>query len=164
MSGTSFEKPLFSSHRDWEESLVKFLASEARSPNVNNWVSPDGSHDVAAAFSALLLSNLLEPKPGFRESSSKLRDIYKTLSQPEWGAKKFEEWLRSGWVNVNRVANMLDVELRHATNYVAQAKATFHKAASTMTWEEKVASIERMREASAEAKRAMGQARPRSNT
>ena len=40
-----------------------------------------------------------------------------------------------------------------------RAKAAYHKDARALTWEEKVASIERMREASAEAHRAMAEAR-----
>ena len=40
-----------------------------------------------------------------------------------------------------------------------RAKAAYHKDARALTWEEKVASIERMREASTEARRAMGKVR-----
>ena len=40
-----------------------------------------------------------------------------------------------------------------------RAKATYRKDARALTWEEKVASIERMREASTEARKAMGKAR-----
>ena len=40
-----------------------------------------------------------------------------------------------------------------------RAKAAYHKDARALTWEEKVASIERMREASTEARKAMGKAR-----
>ena len=40
-----------------------------------------------------------------------------------------------------------------------RAKAAYHKDARALTWEEKVASIERMREAAAEARKAMAKAR-----
>lgn len=40
-----------------------------------------------------------------------------------------------------------------------RAKAIYHKDAQALTWEEKIASIERMREASGEARKAMKQAR-----
>ena len=40
-----------------------------------------------------------------------------------------------------------------------RAKAVYHEDARALTWEEKVASIERMREASAEARKAMAKAR-----
>ena len=43
-----------------------------------------------------------------------------------------------------------------------RAKAIYHKDAQALTWEEKIASIERMREASIEARKAMGEARQRS--
>jgi len=31
----------------------------------------------------------------------------------KYGAKNFEDWLRTGWLNVTRVANMIDAELKH---------------------------------------------------
>ena len=45
-----------------------------------------------------------------------------------------------------------------------RAKATYRKDAQALTWEEKVASIERMREAFTEARRAMKQARQHSQS
>ena len=42
----------------------------------------------AAAFSALLLSNLLENKPGFRESADKMYEVYKTIDLLEGGGRK----------------------------------------------------------------------------
>ena len=40
-----------------------------------------------------------------------------------------------------------------------RAKAAYHKDARALTWEEKIASIERMRDASTEARKAMAKAR-----
>lgn len=45
-----------------------------------------------------------------------------------------------------------------------RAKATYHKDARALTWEEKVAAIERMREASTEARKAMDKARQRNQS
>lgn len=114
MSVNPFEKTLFACHRDWEEALVEFLASEAKNPDSAHWLllftGVDAKKD--AVFSALMLSDILETKRGFQESADKLYGIYQQFNEAGSGAKKFEEWLRSGWLNVSRVANMLDVELR----------------------------------------------------
>jgi hypothetical protein len=48
---------------------------------------------------------------------------------------------------------------QHLFEQAVRAKAAYHKNARALTWEEKVASIERMRDASAEARKAMGKAR-----
>jgi len=48
---------------------------------------------------------------------------------------------------------------QHLFEQAVRAKAAYHKDARTLTWEEKIASIERMREASAEARSAMAKAR-----
>lgn len=51
-------------------------------------------------------------RPGFRASSETLYEIFRSLKL-DGGAEDFEAWLRSGWLNVARVANMLHAELRH---------------------------------------------------
>jgi hypothetical protein len=109
-----FEKSQFECHRDWEELLVKFLCQEARNPDIRNWLPYADKSDAkeAVAFSALLLSNLLENKPDFGESAEKAYEVYKAIDVPDGGAGKFEKWLRSGWLNVARVANMIDAELK----------------------------------------------------
>lgn len=48
---------------------------------------------------------------------------------------------------------------QHLFEQAVRAKAAYHKDARALTWEEKVASIERMREASTEARKAMAKAR-----
>ena len=48
---------------------------------------------------------------------------------------------------------------QHLFEQAVRAKAAYHKDARALTWEEKIDSIERMREASTEARRAMKQAR-----
>lgn len=48
---------------------------------------------------------------------------------------------------------------QHLFEQAVRAKAAYHKDARALSWEEKVASIERMREASVEARKAMGKVR-----
>jgi hypothetical protein len=48
---------------------------------------------------------------------------------------------------------------QHLFEQAIRAKAAYRKDARALTWEEKVASIERMRDASAEARKAMAEAR-----
>lgn len=114
MNANPFEKTQFECHRDWEESLVEFLSREARNPDIRNWLPFATRHDTrkAVAFSALLLSDLLETRPDFRESADKVYEVYKSLMETEGGARQFEEWLRSGWLNVSRVADLLRAGLR----------------------------------------------------
>jgi hypothetical protein len=109
-----FEKEHFKCHRDWEESLVNFLYREAKSPNARNWVflATRPETKKTAALSALLLSNLIENRPGLRRSAETLYAICASM-KVECGAEDFEEWLQTGWLNVARVANMLDAEFRH---------------------------------------------------
>ena len=45
-------------------------------------------------------------------SVNTLYEIYRAMNV-EGGAKNFEEWLRTGWLNVARVAIMIDAELKH---------------------------------------------------
>jgi hypothetical protein len=115
LKANPFAKAQFCCHRDWEESLLAFLSNEAKNPDVRNWlafcVQPEPQE--AAAFSALLLSDLLETKPGFKEPSAKIYQIYRTLCRAGDGANKFEMWLRSGWLNVSRIACLLDARLKH---------------------------------------------------
>ena len=120
MNVNPFEKAQFKNHRDWEESLVKFLSREAINPNVRNWLPLATRLDTkkAAAFSALLLSNLMENKPNSRVSADTVYEIYRAMNI-EGGEKNFEEWLRTGWLNVTRVANMIDAELKHRRSRLA---------------------------------------------
>ena len=53
---------------------------------------------------------------------------------------------------------------QHLFEQAVRAKAAYHKDAQALTWEEKVASIERMREASKMARKAMAEARQRNQS
>ncbi len=109
-----FEKAHFKHHRDWEECLVNFFYREAKRPDAGDWLPLAARAETRknAAFCALLLSNLIQNRPGFRASSETLYNIFSSLKL-DGGAEEFEAWLRSGWLNVARVANMLDAEFRH---------------------------------------------------
>lgn len=109
-----FEKTHFKRHRDWEECLVNFFYQEAKRPDAGNWLPFAARAETrkTAAFCALLLSNLIQNRPGLRGSSEPLYEIFRSLKL-DGGAEEFEAWLRSGWLNVARIANMLDAEFRH---------------------------------------------------
>lgn len=96
--------------------MVKFLAKEAKNPNLRNWfelsaAAPDVKS--AAAFSALLLSDLLETRPEFQRTSYTVYQLYEALKNRGDETEAFEQWLRSGWLNVARIADMLNFELSH---------------------------------------------------
>ena len=109
-----FEKSRFACHRDWEESLLTFLAREARAPDIRNWLefaTAEPSVRASAAFSALLLSDLLEVRPAYRATADAAYRFYNTLKVSDNETEAFEHWLRSGWLNVARIADMLEFEL-----------------------------------------------------
>jgi hypothetical protein len=109
-----FEKSRFACHRDWEASLISFLAREAKAPDIKNWLqfaASGPSVRTSAAFSALLLSDLLEVRPAFRETADAAYQFYNALKVAENETEAFEHWLRSGWLNVARIADLLEFEL-----------------------------------------------------
>jgi len=109
-----FEKSRFACHRDWEESLITFLVREARAPDITNWLqfaAAEPSVRVSAAFTALLLSDLLEVRPAFRETADATYQFYNALKVTDNETEAFEHWLRSGWLNVARIADLLEFEL-----------------------------------------------------
>jgi hypothetical protein len=109
-----FEKSRFACHRDWEASLIAFLAREAKAPDISNWLefaTAEPSVRVSAAFTALLLSDLLEVKPAFREAADTTYQFYNALKVTDNETEGFEHWLRSGWLNLARIADLLEFEL-----------------------------------------------------
>ncbi len=113
MAVNPFAKGDFRCHRAWEEALVAFLVREAKSPNLQNWLALSGDPGArkSAVFSALLLSNLLATKPGFAQSSKKAYEVGRALSGRRPDPEAFEDWLRSGWLNLSRIADLLAVAL-----------------------------------------------------
>jgi hypothetical protein len=109
-----FDKSRFACHRDWEESLITFLAREARAPDTRRWLefaNAEPNVRASAAFSALLLSDLLEVRPDFREEADTTYQLYNALKVADNETEAFEHWLRSGWLNVARIADLLEFEL-----------------------------------------------------
>jgi hypothetical protein len=109
-----FVKSRFACHRDWEESLIAFLAQEAKAPDIRNWLqfaTEEPGIRASAAFSALLLSDLLEVRPAFRETADMAYQFYNALKETEDETEAFAHWLRSGWLNVARIADRLEFEL-----------------------------------------------------
>lgn len=94
--------------------MITFLAREARAPDIRNWLrfaTAEPSVRASAAFSALLLSDLLEVRPAFREAADTTYQFYNALKLTDNETEAFEHWLRSGWLNVARIADMLEFEL-----------------------------------------------------
>ncbi len=61
----------------------------------------------------MLLSDLLEVKPAYRGTADTAYRFYNALKVTHNETEAFEHWLRSGWLNVARVADMLEFELMH---------------------------------------------------
>lgn len=112
MHDNPFVKGNFKCYRDWEDALLTFFLSEAKSPNFLNWVkfSNDCNEVDHVVYSALFLSNLLETNNDYKDQSSKLYDIYNTIKSEQDG-QNFNEWLKSGWVDLARVASSLKSKL-----------------------------------------------------
>jgi len=56
----------------------------------------------------------LETRPAYRETVDAEYKFCKVLTMTENETENFEQWLRSGWLNVTRVADLLDFELTHS--------------------------------------------------
>ncbi len=107
-----FRKEAFPTYRDWEDALLRFFVKEAKAPQVADWEALARSADRrTVAFSALLLSCLVESKPTVSRSSAVLHQVYRQLSVG--GMREYNAWLREDWLNVARVANRFKAELRH---------------------------------------------------
>lgn len=94
--------------RDREEALFDFLAEQARAPARGVWshyaAAPGNEDDVG--FCALLLANLIErAAPG---PSSTLYGIATMLLGDKLTPAHFAAWLRTGRVDVRRLAAHLD--------------------------------------------------------
>ena len=113
MGTNPFEKNEFGCYRDWEESLVNFFIKQSTCPVAAEWLFfvVDDESQKKAAFCALLLSNLLENKTGYRETSDKVGEVYAILKNESIGAIQYGEWLRAGWLNVPRIADVIKLRL-----------------------------------------------------
>lgn len=94
-----------------ERALIDFFVKEAKQPVLSDWLSLlssigiDDKDSKIAAFSALLLSNLLANATGYQPASNTLHDFYLNLGSKKLGHEEYGEWLRSGWLNAPRIAN-----------------------------------------------------------
>ena len=114
MNANPFVKDQFKCYRDWEDALVAFLSHEARDPSMDRWleVGADERAKEAATFCALLLGNLLTKKAGFVSAGEKAYEAYAQLSGGLTSAREYEQWFRTGWLNVSRAADALSAKLR----------------------------------------------------
>ena len=112
MLDNPFIKENYECYRDWEDALMAFFLSEAKNPSYLNWVkfSNDCNEDDHVVYSALFLSNLLETNSDYKEQSSKLYAIYKAIGTEQCG-QDFNGWLKSGWLDLVRVASSLKSKL-----------------------------------------------------
>jgi len=110
-----FRKEDFQNYRDWEDTLLSFLVNEANHPRSNNWEEMARSADQKnVAYSALLLSCLVQSKPKVARSSPVLVDVCQKLGgELDHDLVDYNAWLQTNWVNVARIAGRLKTELAH---------------------------------------------------
>lgn len=106
-----FEKESFTTYREWEETLIKFMAEQSKKPNLVSWQKLITSEKTleTACFCAMVLANLIEYD--FYEQSRNLFQIAEQLKVVK--THEFENWLRSGWLNLADVKDGLQ-----ATQYL----------------------------------------------
>jgi len=111
-----FCKESFPTYRDWEDALVYFFVTEANHPRLDDWEKMARSADPKnVAFSALLLSCLVQSKPKVSKSSTVLFDVCQKLGgETDHDLVDYNAWLRTDWVNVARIANRFKSELAHS--------------------------------------------------
>jgi len=113
MPGNVFEKTEFSCFRDWEEALLKFFVNESIEFNTDHWiVAVKNNNGKTVRFCALLLSNLLDGKDDYVDACSKAYSVYESLRDVGSGVNEYDAWLRTGWVNVSRIASILNDQLK----------------------------------------------------
>lgn len=105
MANNPFEKESFATSRDWEENLIKFMAEQAKSPNLASWqkLSTSAKTLEVAACCATILANLIDYDfPNQSRSLFQIAEQLKVVTTPE-----LEKWLRSGWLNIGDVKDSL---------------------------------------------------------
>ncbi len=104
-----FEKESFAQYRDWEESLVEFMAEQAQNPNLLSWqqlVTSEKALDNASCC-ARILANSIEYY--YYKQSRKLVQISDQLKNIT--TDEFNNWIRSGWLDIPSVESSLHVLL-----------------------------------------------------
>ena len=104
-----FEKESFVKYRDWEESLVEFMAEQAKNPNLLSWQQLIRSEKALdnACCCAIILANSIEYE--YSEQSRKLFQISDQLKKI--ATDEFNTWLQSGWLDLPSTESSLQVLL-----------------------------------------------------
>lgn len=105
MANNPFEKESFATYRDWEETLIKFMAEQAKSPSLDSWQKLSTSTKTLeiAACCATVLANLIDYDfPKQSRNLFQIAEQLKAVTTPE-----LETWLRSGWLNIGDVKDSL---------------------------------------------------------
>jgi hypothetical protein len=110
-----FCKESFATYRDWEDTLLRFFVAEANHPRLSDWEELALSADpLCLAYSALLLSCLVQSKPKVSKSSAVLLDVCQKLGgKTDHDLVDYNAWIQTNWLNVSRIANRLKAELAH---------------------------------------------------
>jgi len=110
-----FRKESYPTYRDWEDALLDFFVKEANQPKLDNWEEMALSADSKnVAYSALLLSCLVQSKPKVALSSPVLVDVCQKLGgKTDHDLVEYNAWLQTNWVNVARIAGRFRTELAH---------------------------------------------------
>ena len=104
-----FEKESFVRYRDWEESLVEFMAEQAKNPNLLSWqqlVTSEKALDNACCC-AVILANLIEYD--YYEQSHKLFQISEHLKAIT--TRELNTWIGSGWLDLPSIESSLQALL-----------------------------------------------------
>ena len=104
-----FEKKSFVKYRDWEESLVEFMAEQAENPNLLSWQRLATSEKALdnACCCAIILANSIEYY--YDEQSRKLLQISDQLK--DITADGFNTWIGSGWLDLPSIESSLQALL-----------------------------------------------------
>ena len=104
-----FEKESFVRYRDWEESLVEFMAEQAKNPNLLSWQRLATSEKALdnACCCAIILANSIEYD--YHEQSHKLFQISEQIKDITTG--ELNTWIRSGWLDLPSIESSLQVLL-----------------------------------------------------
>ncbi len=104
-----FEKESFTTYREWEETLIKFMTEQSKAPDLLLWqklITSEKTSEIACCC-AMVLANLISYD--FYDQSRKLFQIAAQLKVVK--THEFENWLRSGWLNIADVQDALEATL-----------------------------------------------------
>lgn len=108
LASKPFEKESFTNYRQWEEALIKFMAKQSKEPDLLSWqkLITSETAEIACCY-AMVLANLIAYD--VHEQSRKLFQIAAQIKVVT--TKEFENWLRSGWLNLADVKDSLEAML-----------------------------------------------------